>query len=109
MNKPKGLFALEPPSLDLVYGGDNLQNLRSLVDVSAPALSREQIRERPELLRDVELIFSSWGAPSLNLSFLDAAPRLRAVFHAAGTVKPLVTDAFWDRNVTLANAAYANA
>jgi phosphoglycerate dehydrogenase-like enzyme len=109
MNKPKGLFALEPPFFDLVYGGDNLLNLRTLVDVSAPALSREQIVQRPDLLRDVELIFSSWGAPSLNLSFLDAAPRLRAVFHAAGTVKPLVTDEFWNRNVTLANAAHANA
>ena len=108
-NKPKGLFALEPPFFDLVYGGENLRRLQRLVDISIICLSREQILARPEVLRDVELLFSSWGAPSFDLTFLQAAPRLRAVFHAAGTVKPLLTDDFWNREVTLANAASANA
>jgi phosphoglycerate dehydrogenase-like enzyme len=109
MNKPKGLFALEPPFFNLVYGGENLRQLQDLVDISGPGFAREQIMARPELLRDVELLFSGWGAPSFNRTFLDAAPRLRAVFHAAGTVRPLVTDEFWDRQVTLTHAAAANA
>src|ERR1700733_7522486 len=107
MIKPKGLFALEPPFFDLVYGGENFRRLQNLVDITSPCLSREQILERPEVLRDVELLFSSWGAPFFDQTFLQAAPRLRAVFHAAGTVKPLVTDEFWNREVTLANAASA--
>jgi phosphoglycerate dehydrogenase-like enzyme len=109
MNKPKAIFALDAPVFDLVYGGENLRRLQSLVDVSVPSFSRQEIMERPELLHDVELLFSSWGAPRLDQIFLDAVPRLRAVFHAAGTVKPLVTDEFWDRKVMLANAASANA
>ena len=109
MSKPKGLFALDPPFFDLVYGGDNLRHLQGLVDVSGPSFSREEIMEQPELFRDVELLFSSWGAPRLDSAFLEAVPRLRAVFHAAGTVKPLVTDEFWDRQVPLATAAAANA
>jgi len=109
MNKPKGLFALEPPFFDLVYGGENFRRLQNLVDIHSPSLTRQQILERPEVLRDVELIFSSWGAPSFDRTILEAAPRLQAVFHAAGTVKPLVTDEFWSRKVTLANAASANA
>jgi phosphoglycerate dehydrogenase-like enzyme len=108
-NKPKGLFALEPHFFDLVYGGENLRHLQSIVDISGPSLSRDQIVEQPEVLHDVELLFSGWGAPSLDQTFLQAAPRLRAVFHAAGTVKPLVTDEFWERQVTLANAVSANA
>jgi phosphoglycerate dehydrogenase-like enzyme len=109
MNKPKGLFALEPHFFDIVYGGENLRHLQSFVDISGPSFSREQLVEQPELLRDVELLFSSWGAPRLDRTFLDAAPRLRAVFHAAGTVRPFVTDEFWDSQVTLTNAAAANA
>jgi phosphoglycerate dehydrogenase-like enzyme len=109
MSKPKGLFALDPPFFDLVYGGDNLQKLQSLVDVSGPSFSREEIVEQPELFRDVELLFSSWGAPRLDSAFLEAVPRLRAVFHAAGTVKPLVTDEFWDLQLPLVSAAAANA
>jgi phosphoglycerate dehydrogenase-like enzyme len=107
--KPKGLFAFDPVYFDRVYGGENLQQLQSLVNISAPCLSREQLREQPELLRDVELLFSSWGAPSFDHALLEAAPRLQAVFHAAGSVKPFVTDAFWDRKVALANSAAANA
>jgi phosphoglycerate dehydrogenase-like enzyme len=109
LNKPKGLFALEAPFFDLVYGGENLRHLQSIVDIAGPSLSREQIHEQPEVLQDVELLFSGWGAPAFNQSFLTAAPRLRAVFHAAGTVKTLVTEEFWDREVMLANAASANA
>ena len=109
MNKPKGLFALESPFFPLVYGGENLRQLQGLVDISGPSFDRDQIMAQPELLRDVELLFSGWGAPSLNQTFLEAAPRLRAVFHAGGTVKPLVTDEFWDRQVTLTHAAAANA
>jgi phosphoglycerate dehydrogenase-like enzyme len=109
MNKPKGLFALEPHFLDIVYGGENLRHLQSFVDISGPGFSQKQLVERPELLRDVELLFSSWGAPLLDRTFLEAAPRLRAVFYAAGTVKPFVTDEFWDRQLTLTNAAAANA
>jgi len=109
MIKPKGLFALEQPFFDLVYGGENFQRLQNLVDITGPSLSREQILQCPEVLRDVELIFTSWGAPAFDRTFLEAAPRLRAIFHAAGTVKTLVTDDFWEREVTLANAASANA
>jgi len=109
MNKPKAIFALDAPVFDLVFGGENLRRLQTLVDVSRPTFPREQILDRPELLLDVELLFSGWGSPRLDRNFLDAVPRLRAVFHAAGTVKPLVSDEFWDRNLTLANAASANA
>jgi phosphoglycerate dehydrogenase-like enzyme len=109
MNKPKAIFALDAPVFDLVFGGENLRRLQTLVDVSRPTFPREEILERPELLHDVELLFSSWGSPRLDRNFLEAVPRLRAVFHAAGTVKPFVTDEFWDRNVPLASAAVANA
>lgn len=40
---------------------------------------------------------------------LDAAPRLRAVVHAAGTVKHHITDACWERGIAVASAAAANA
>lgn len=37
------------------------------------------------------------------------APRLRAVMHAAGTVKPLVSEALWERGIVVSSAADANA
>jgi phosphoglycerate dehydrogenase-like enzyme len=59
-------------------------------------------------LADVEVIFSTWGMPLLTKSELDAMPKLKAVFYAAGAVghfsKPLV-----DRGIHVSSAWQANA
>lgn len=66
--------------------------------------------EAPEAaLADAEIIVSGWGCPTLTPELLAAAPRLRLVAHAAGTVKTLVSDAVWERGITVTSAADANA
>ena len=37
--------------------------------------------------RSVEVIFSTWGMPTLNATQLAQLPSLKAVFYAAGSVK----------------------
>ncbi|MEU9162281.1 hydroxyacid dehydrogenase [Streptomyces sp. NPDC048424] len=66
---------------------------------------------RPEVvaaLAEAEILLTFWGAPSIDAGVLSAAPRLRAVVHAAGSVKHLVTDACWERGITVSSAALAN-
>ncbi|WP_176168883.1 hydroxyacid dehydrogenase [Krasilnikoviella flava] len=60
-------------------------------------------------LADVDVLLTGWGAPRLDDALLARAPRLRAVVHAAGSVKPLVTPALWERGVKVSSAAGANA
>ncbi|RKE18440.1 hydroxyacid dehydrogenase [Streptomyces sp. TLI_171] len=60
-------------------------------------------------LAEAEIIVSSWGCPPLTAEVLAAAPRLKAVLHAAGSVKHHVTDACWDRGLGITSAAWANA
>ncbi|WP_184925431.1 hydroxyacid dehydrogenase [Kitasatospora gansuensis] len=60
-------------------------------------------------LAEAEVIVSSWGCPPLDDTVLAAAPRLRAVIHAAGSVKHHITDACWQRGIRVASAAWANA
>ncbi|WP_167414015.1 hydroxyacid dehydrogenase [Streptomyces carpinensis] len=60
-------------------------------------------------LRETEVIVSSWGCPPLDESVLAGAPALRAVVHAAGSVKHHVTDACWRRGIQVTSAAWANA
>ena len=62
-----------------------------------------------EVLADSDVVISSWGCPELSADFLEAAPRLRAVFHAAGTVRHMVTDALWERNILVTTSADVNA
>lgn len=47
--------------------------------------------------------------PRIDQHVLDAAPRLRAVLHAAGSVRHLVSEPSWDRGVLVSSAAAANA
>jgi phosphoglycerate dehydrogenase-like enzyme len=60
-------------------------------------------------LKDVEVLLTSWGSPQLTAQHLDRLPRLQAVFHCAGGVRPLVTEDFWDRGIVITSAADANA
>ncbi len=55
------------------------------------------------------MLITGWGCPHLGAEVLDAAPRLRTVLHAAGSVRSLIGDAFWERGLTISSAVRANA
>ena len=61
------------------------------------------------LLPEVEILLTGWGAPRIDAAVLDRAPRLRAVVHAAGTVKLHVDAECWRRGIVVTSAAAANA
>jgi phosphoglycerate dehydrogenase-like enzyme len=60
-------------------------------------------------LAPADVLLTGWGCPPLDGSALALAPRLRAIVHAAGTVKAHVTEACWARNLAISSAAAANA
>ena len=62
-----------------------------------------------DALAEAEVLITSWGASRLTAERLALMPRLRAVLHCAGSVRPLVTDEFWARGIVLSSAADANA
>ncbi len=72
-----------------------------VTDFADPALTGELAR--------VEALLTGWGCPPLTAAALERMPRLRTVVHAAGTVKGHVTDACWERGLTVSSAAAANA
>ncbi|MEU5053469.1 hydroxyacid dehydrogenase [Streptomyces sp. NPDC021096] len=61
-----------------------------------------------ELAR-ADVLLTGWGSPRLTGELLGRAPRLRAVVHAAGSVKWLLTPAVWERGIVVSSAAAANA
>ncbi|WP_035666512.1 NAD(P)-dependent oxidoreductase, partial [Halalkalibacter akibai] len=102
----KGLFLLDDFSLiyESVY-----RELKSYVDVYSKPRTKEEIRENPSLLNEADVIFSGWGCPVMDEAFLMEAPNLKIVFYGAGSVKYLVTDAFWERGIKITSAYAANA
>lgn len=61
--------------------------------------------EAAALCKDADAIITGWGSPRIEGDILEAAPNLRAVFHAAGSVKPVVSEAMWAQGVRVTNAA----
>ncbi|MBL1112071.1 hydroxyacid dehydrogenase [Streptomyces sp. 110] len=92
---------LGPASLDRLIDLLDLDPGLVLDDFTTPAARRA--------LADTELLVTGWGCPPLDRRTLDAAPRLRAVVHTAGTVRHHITDACWERGIEVSSAAAANA
>lgn len=103
------LCILGKPGYDLIYGPDERDAIGRLVNIRAPLLTPEQVSQDLSILRSIDVIFTGWGAPRLDETFLNAAPNLKAVFYSAGLVRAMTTDAAWERDITICSAWPANA
>jgi phosphoglycerate dehydrogenase-like enzyme len=61
--------------------------------------------ELPQIPRGAEVLITSWGCPPLTGEILAAAPDLRLVVYAAGSVKGIVTPDLWRAGIRLSSAA----
>ncbi len=105
----KALYLLDTRAYDVIYGPEERADLAALLDISAPPQTAESIRQDPHPLADAEVILSGWGCPRLDADFLDSAPKLQAVFYGAGSIRSIVTDAFWARTIPITSSYAANA
>jgi phosphoglycerate dehydrogenase-like enzyme len=108
VSKPKGLFLLNPTAFEKIYGAGQIVQIESLVDISTQPLTAEKIEADPSLLADVEIIFSGWGCPKFTADLLQYAPKLKVVFYGAGSIRPVISDAFWELGIQISTAYEAN-
>src|SRR6478609_5193201 len=97
-------------TFELQFQAPQIERLRQLAVLGEPV--RLDDLDGPEAraqLADADVLITSWGAPPITSEHLAAAPRLRAVLHAAGTVRGLVPDEAWDRGIVVTSAADENA
>ncbi|MGW8887442.1 hydroxyacid dehydrogenase [Streptomyces sp. NPDC055749] len=105
--RPRALFAMGRPHRDALFPPAAVQRLSRHVDID-PHVLAEDFGRVPDLAA-VEILITSWGCPPLDDAVLARMPALKAVVHAAGSVKHHVTDACWDRGLVVSTAAAANA
>lgn len=109
MVKPNGLYILAEKYFHHIYHPQVRSEIEQMANIVGPRYDKVTIREHLDALADVDVIFTGWAGPVLDKELLDAAPRLKAVFYGAGSVKHIVTDAFWERNILLTSSYGANA
>jgi len=81
------MFALEAAALvtDL-FDEPSLRRLSEFTDLHVDVMTGSA-SVVPRGAERTELLITGWGAPPLDATILEALPNLRAVFHAAGSVK----------------------
>ncbi|UNO41393.1 hydroxyacid dehydrogenase [Streptomyces sp. MST-110588] len=110
--RPTLLLAMGPGVAGRLFAERHHDRLAALVRTDSRLVAHELDGPGPRVaaaLAGAEVLLTCWGAPPLTARVLDAAPRLRAVVHAAGSVKGHVTAACWERGIAVSSAAAANA
>ncbi|MFB4278009.1 hydroxyacid dehydrogenase [Nonomuraea sp. MTCD27] len=100
---PLVAFAMRPPLLPELFPLDLRRRLSLVTRV------HERVIDAFDGPLDAEILITGWGCPRIDADVLAAAPRLRAVVHAAGSVKGHLTEAVFDRGIAVSSAAQANA
>jgi phosphoglycerate dehydrogenase-like enzyme len=104
------VLAMSPGLPARLFGPRTLQRLAVEVDVDeGPPLTEYASAPARARLAGAHVLLTGWGAARLDEAALAAAPLLRAMVHAAGTVKPHVAEVAFDRGIAVSSAADANA
>ncbi|MFJ9709545.1 hydroxyacid dehydrogenase [Streptomyces sp. NPDC101234] len=107
---PYALFVMNPVHLRELFPPRLMDRLRQLVRID-PGLVVQDFSDpaAAAALSRAEVLITGWGCPHIGAPVLDGAPRLRTVLHAAGSVRHMVGEPFWERGITLSSAVQANA
>jgi len=109
-DRPVVVLAMSPVLCAGLVRPAQLERLRALATLPDPEpLGRFDEPRAAALLAQAEILLTGWGCPPLDAALLARAPGLRAVVHAAGTVKNHVTEACFERGLAVSSAAAANA
>ncbi|MDN3294848.1 hydroxyacid dehydrogenase [Streptomyces ficellus] len=111
-NRPPLLLAMGPGIADRLLTDAHRARLAALTRADPHLVAHDLAAPTPRVataLAEAEVLFTCWGATPLTAGVLRKAPRLRAIVHAAGSVKHHVTDACWERGLAVTSAAAANA
>ena len=107
---PETLVVMSREVFERQFDAERIARLRRLAIVSDPVFTDDL--DGPDLaerLSTVEVLLTGWGAPRLDAARLDRMPRLRAMLHCAGSVRPQVSKEFWRRGIRAASVAEVNA
>ncbi len=106
--KKQAIYALSEKAFNQIYGPEQRRQIDAMLSVEAPLQTSEVLRRDPSALQRAQIVFGGWGSPRFDAALLALAPRLEAVFYGAGTIRGVVSDAFWERDLVITSSYAAN-
>lgn len=105
----KAAFAMEAGLQYKLFDEPMLRRLQSLVSIRTDTAWTDLDAVAGTDLAETEVLITGWFAPCVSADVLDRMPSLRAILHAGGSVKSIVSESVWDRGILVTTAADANA
>ncbi len=107
---PKLAFAMLADRTRHVFDSQALARLaRSCDVVRAAPLEEFSSPEARKVLAEIDILVTGWGCPVVSAEVVRAAPNLKLIAHAAGTVKYTLDAAVYEAGIRVTHAADANA
>ncbi len=108
MAAPSLLLAVEEALFPTLFSPRDLDRLRALTTILNPEPPKKA--DKAFLLAhagQADIAITSWDTAAFDADALAAHPRLSLLCHAAGSVRPVVSDALWERGVRVTSGAAA--
>ncbi|GAA5196473.1 hydroxyacid dehydrogenase [Microbacterium jejuense] len=107
--RPRVLVAIPPRFRERLFTPSAWQRLLNLADVTvSPAGGALDTPLAYERLHDADIVLTGWGTYAQSGDWVEHAPGLRAIVHAAGTVRFLVDERVFARGIAVSSQAEQN-
>ena len=108
LGKPTVLYAVNAAWRRKLWSEEDSDRVAALCRVIEAPVPEDADRSFLENhIGDADIVISGWGTAPLGTDVMARAGRLKLLAHAAGSVRPVVSDALWDRGVQVTSAAAA--
>ena len=106
---PVALLAMDPDLPDRLFDREAREQLQRDYDVDFSETLEGFDVPGMDRWGAAEVLITGWGSPQIDAAALSRMPRLRAVMHAAGSVRGHVDPVCWERGLVVTTAADVNA
>lgn len=107
-DQPSVILSGGEPSVALAFPDAARARIASRANLLNGTLDRDHWQKSRNELARADYILGTWGVPQLTEEFLSAAPKLKGVFYAAGSIKGFATEASYNRGIIISSAWAAN-
>ncbi|MEV5025771.1 hydroxyacid dehydrogenase [Paenibacillus sp. LPE1-1-1.1] len=105
MKKPDIVMLQGSDYTERIFKPSQLEKLKQIGNLRInPRAGSPSVEEAAELVKDADIVITSWGCPSLDATILAGCPDLKLIAHAAGTVKPILSPDVLSRGIRVCSA-----
>lgn len=105
--KPKVAILIPEPMASKTLSEKDKKRLAKFAQIKAGNFSTAKPEIIKGLIVGADGCITGWGSCKLTEDILEAAPRLKIIVHAAGSVKGIVSEMVWERKIKVTSAASA--